>query len=505
MIVELPWQQPALPALPLWTVDLWQRLQREVGGTIGFHGLAGWTGQDAILAEAWQHAVPGAQNVAAVFGVDPDWGLAAASLRDGGSFLWLRQDPLPDPAAWRHEVETVFGGTAHLVETALDGGWHAAFGWRGEILPPEQTLDVLMVTYVGSTQMMGGSETQLFETLKALRGKGVRADVSFSRRLDPTAYALVHCYGIHHPDKYAWLSELPVPLVISPVFWDFTRTRGDTIFTIGILQHAESAADAVERLDDWYAGLLGLTPEGQALIPETPEKIDHMRVIVAHAAHVMPNGRREGEMLLGTLGLTDIPMTVVPNAVLPERFLGASPEPFQSAYGHRDFILCAGRLEPRKNQIMLIWALRDTDLPLVIVGRHSKRDYADLCRRWAGPNVHFIPELSPQMLASAYASARVHAMPSWVETPGLTNLEAALAGCNVVVGNRAIETEYFQDLAYVCDPGNWRSIRDAVTLAWQDTSTTRRDALRQRILTHFNWGQTAECTADVYRTVLTER
>ena len=44
---------------------------------------------------------------------------------------------------------------------------------------------------------------------------------------------------------------------------------------------------------------------------------------------------------------------------------------------------------------------------------------------WLGRLDHHDP-----LLASAYAAARVFALPSWFETPGLAALEAALAGCS---------------------------------------------------------------------------
>ncbi|MBC7542910.1 MAG: glycosyltransferase family 4 protein [Candidatus Sericytochromatia bacterium] len=491
------------PVLPDWVVPLWQRFLRLSTGRVAFFGLSGWAGQSQILSEGWQRAklTDGRMSADAVIGMGADWALAAACLQEGGSFMWLIPGAATEAADRRREVETAFAATAHLLEIALDGGWMAIIGWKGDRLPAG-SLEVLMVSYLSALVIMGGSETQLFETLKALRGNHVRADVSLSLRLDPAAYALVHCFGVYAPDKYEQIQQLPGKLVISTIYWDFSRTRGETILTIEILKQAATAAEAVERLDDWHAGLLGLTAEGREAAEDPPEKAQKMRAIFTNAAHLLPNGRREAEMLLGALSLPDIPYTVVPNAALTERFLDASPEPFVTAFGLKDFVLCAGRIEPRKNQHMLIWALRDTGLPLVLVGRRIDADYERLCRRWAGDNVHFIPELSPQMLASAYAAARVHAMPSWVETPGIANLEAALAGCNLVVGNRAIETEYFGDLAYVCDPANWRSIRDAVTLAWQDPGTERRQALRQRILTHFTWSEPARITAEVYHQVI---
>jgi len=68
-------------------------------------------------------------------------------------------------------------------------------------------------------------------------------------------------------------------------------------------------------------------------------------------------------------------------------------------FGLRDFVLCAARIEPFKNQLMLIWALRDTDIPLVLAGKVSDSEYGALCERWAGKTVHIEEELAPDHLA----------------------------------------------------------------------------------------------------------
>ena len=94
-------------------------------------------------------------------------------------------------------------------------------------------------------------------------------------------------------------------------------------------------------------------------------------------------------------------------------------------------------MEPRKNLLGLIEGLRTTGLPLVVIGepppghegydrqcRHAGRGFV----RWLGKLEH-----EDDFLGSAYAAARVLALPSWFETPGLVALEAALAGCAVVL------------------------------------------------------------------------
>src|SRR5262249_2494755 len=133
--------------------------------------------------------------------------------------------------------------------------------------------------------------------------------------------------------------------------------------------------------------------------------------------------------------------------------------------------------------------------------------YLDLVRSCGPADLVVLPHQKPDILASAYAAARVHVLPSWSETCGLVNLEAALAGCSVVAGTLGYEVEYLGDLAYYCDPADLASIETAVRTAWDEhaRSAKRRRQLRQRILTHFTWEKAAEATFQAYCRVLSER
>ena len=133
-----------------------------------------------------------------------------------------------------------------------------------------------------------------------------------------------------------------------------------------------------------------------------------------------------------------------------------------------DFILCAASLRPRKNQLRLVRAVRD--LPLVLVGEHPgqyPQPYIEECKREAGSNAIFLDAMNQTELVSAYAAAKVHVLASYYETPGLSNLEAAIAGCNIVTTTGGCTKEYFGDLAWYCDHGDTQSIRKAVRGAYE--------------------------------------
>ncbi len=109
---------------------------------------------------------------------------------------------------------------------------------------------------------------------------------------------------------------------------------------------------------------------------------------------------------------------------------------------------------------------------------------------WLGQFDHDDP-----LLASAYAAARVFALPSWFETPGLAALEAALAGCAVVITPYGSTREYFGGLVAYARPDRPTRSAGAVRTCWDHGPDPR---LAPRVATHYLWPNVAQITAEVY-------
>ena len=90
---------------------------------------------------------------------------------------------------------------------------------------------------------------------------------------------------------------------------------------------------------------------------------------------------------------------------------GATGDAFREKFGVKDYVLSVGRLEPRKNQLLLARALRDTNIDLVCVGEPHQPEYAELVRRHGG-RVHIVGKLTHEdpLLRSAFAGARAFAV-----------------------------------------------------------------------------------------------
>jgi glycosyltransferase involved in cell wall biosynthesis len=364
-----------------------------------------------------------------------------------------------------------------------------------------------------AVNLPGGDVVQLLKTRQYLEKFGIDVDVSSEISPNLRGYDIAHLFllDIHFYENYARYKNATrqrKPVVLSPIYWNpaiytasghaqFLSVKEKMYYLLpnGIMRDVLSMISWVKpskELAYLYA---------KNMISMNFSKRKHQVELLKSCGLVLPNSKIELRLIMKDFGLDDESrFLVVPNAADGD-FQHAKSDRFESRFDARDFVLCAGRMEPRKNQLLLIRALRGTGLKLVLIGgpRKTSLGYYQKCRREADRNVLFMNWMGREDLASAYAAAKVHALPSWVETPGLVSLEAGLAGCNVVTTRVGSATEYFGEYAWYCDPSSVQSIRTAVEDAF---AAKRSEKLREHILTHFTWEKAAEKTLQAYKMVL---
>ncbi len=160
--------------------------------------------------------------------------------------------------------------------------------------------------------------------------------------------------------------------------------------------------------------------------------------------------------------------------------------------------MSAARIEIRKCQLDLIKAVKDLPYKLVIVGKPSPNSqlYYDECVKQAGDNVVFINHVDQEELVELYNVAKAHALISWMETPGLSSLEAAMMECNLLITDRGDTKFYFEDYAEYCEPGDVDSIRQGIISVM---NADYNPELKEKILSNFTWQHTAEQTLEGYK------
>jgi hypothetical protein len=365
----------------------------------------------------------------------------------------------------------------------------------------------VLLAYRGDIDTKGGAAFVMEQTGAALRALGVEVDLSYDAYPDLEGYDLVQAFNVWRPDtalaQLTYLRASGLPVVWQPFYLNWQETAWANTAVRAVL--GQEDGELRERLLDELAagrvGANGMTQYGRNEI--VPGFNTMLREMLACVDHLCVVGHREMQALSQVTRLTSKPFTVVPHGVDGSLFASADPDAFRAFSGLDDFVLCVGALDARKNQAMLAEALRETGLPLVLIGPCFEPDYRNLVlARGGGRLVHY-ERLAHPLIASAYKAASVHALPSFAEAAALANLEAAAAACPIVVSNRSSEFEYFGDLAYFCDPSDVASIREAVLLA-RERRPREQERLRelQNRALGYSWERTGQATLEAYRRTL---
>lgn len=348
----------------------------------------------------------------------------------------------------------------------------------------------------------GGDTTQVLQTRAAIERLGVSVRLDSGPSFDASGCDLVHLFHLdrlwEHLPVCRRLRRLGLPVALSTIYWpgdDFdargrvglqgllARTVGPRVYpSLRLVQRQGIHALRHGLWRGWDPRLLRFTHAARYLLDT--------------AAVVLPNGRAELAEIERRFGPVRAAV-VVPNAVDGSQF----HEPPPGEAPPREGVLCVGRLEPRKNQLSLIRAMRGLDAPLTLVGRAGRFSaaYHRRCRDEAGKGVTFLDQRSHRELRDLYWRAAVHACVSWYETPGLASMEAAACGCAIVVSTGGCTREYFGRDALYCRPDDTASIRGSLQAALE--LPPRRD-FADEFASRFTWDEAARATLDGYRAAL---
>jgi alpha-1,3-rhamnosyl/mannosyltransferase len=175
----------------------------------------------------------------------------------------------------------------------------------------------------------------------------------------------------------------------------------------------------------------------------------------------------------------------------------------------REYFLCVGTLEPRKNlrlalraHALLPEAVRQR-FPLLIVGMagwQREQFSAELRQALANGHVCLLGYLPDEHLAQLLAGARALIFPSLYEGFGLPVLEAMASGTPVVLTRASAMPEVAGDAGNYIEPDNADGLRDALIRLLDDQvhwQACREAGLQRARL--FSWQRCAQATADAYR------
>jgi glycosyltransferase involved in cell wall biosynthesis len=368
-------------------------------------------------------------------------------------------------------------------------------------LGPERVL----LAYRSDVDRVGGAGLMMDDLAEALTALGLHVDVTLDQHPDVSGYDLVHAMNIWSPDtaldQLRYLRAQDVPVAWTPIYSHWAEVAWARPAVQGIY----SLPDGDERrgyLQAFAAGNLDL-PNGMTrwrFNEIHPNFHELLRQMIDCADHMLAFSHNEMQLLAQVTRVTQLSYSIVPHGVVGDLVQAATPDAFRERLGTDEpFVLSVGTLNGHKNQLLLIEALKGTGLKLVLIGGAREPEYHELVIREGGDQLVHFDHLPRELVASAYQAAAVHAQTSFADCCAQVNLEAAIAGCPIVVSNRRSEFEYYGDLAYYCDPSDPDSIRRAVVEAFDGRrrEPARWQACSERIAEH-TWERAAQAVLAGY-------
>ncbi|MDP4148577.1 MAG: glycosyltransferase family 4 protein [Bacteroidota bacterium] len=355
---------------------------------------------------------------------------------------------------------------------------------------------IVFITRATLYKVKGGDTFQVLQTARHLEALGVEVDIRLTHeKIDYDNYDLLHFFNIIRPaDILFHIRKAHKPFVVSTMLIDYTGYDKHHRKGVAGLIFRSLSANTIE-----YVKTIARFVRGKdKLVTWSYLWEGHKRAIreiLSGASLLFSNSGLEHKRLIEEYNILTECITI-PNGLDTDLFVYDDKVEKDSR-----LILCVARIEGIKNQMNLIRALNNTSYRLLIIGAHAPNQYAYYreCRRMAGPNVEFIGHLPQNELVQYYQRAKVHILPSWFETCGLSSLEAGAMGCNIVVTDKGYTKEYYEDFAFYCDPGHPHSILNAVDRA---ARAGYSPDLRDKILSNYTWRQAAARIAAAYDQLL---
>ncbi len=349
-------------------------------------------------------------------------------------------------------------------------------------------MKILFYSNNSGFQAPGGGEILLSKTREFLMKKGVEVKLFDQWNDKLQDYDLLHNFGLSNNcyDIINSAYNKKIPIVITPIYsWP----------SVGVAIKSGINFKHKMKLSAY------------ALTHNMPyiNKFTYAGKMLNMATTIINDSKAEMNVMNKSYKIDKNKYRVISYAV-DKRFYNADAKEFTERYNLHDFILYCGRIEPRKNVLKLIRIVNKLKYPLVIIGRKNYQEgdsYYKLCMKTIKGNkkIHLLDRFDhdSSMLASAYAAAKIVALPSWLENPGLSVLEGGLAGANVLVTARGSAKEYFANHAFYVNPFDEKDIEKKIILAYNKEKDNK---LAVHIKKNFIWEAVTDKIIECYKDII---
>ena len=361
----------------------------------------------------------------------------------------------------------------------------------------------------------GGDKVQIENTARELRALGADVEIKTDEDFIPQNYDIIHLFQLDWtPETYLYAQkahDAGKPIILSPIHHSIKEVkRFDDEYVFDFRRLSKILFSNQFHRDTFKNVYRSLTD---------PKKIKPTFISIARgfqkmqkevlemSEKVLVQTDLETKDLEETFGVK-INTVKVPNGVSRNFIEQDAGDEKRNPLNLSDYIICVGRIEPRKNQLNVIAAVEKLrsetgeDLQLVLIGVSGGLKHFEFGKmfnqkvienKW----IHHIEKVPYEEMPAYYRNAKVGVSASWFETTGLTSLEALFCGANAVAaGDRA--KEYLKDYASYCDPGSVDSIAEAIKAQLK----APRPQIEVEMRKEYTWEKAAAKTLEVYQEVL---
>ncbi len=277
-----------------------------------------------------------------------------------------------------------------------------------------------------------------------------------------------------------------------------------------------------------YHGLTGEIPTGLTIpsivtihdlifmrFPKLYTKIDRWiytrkaKYAVENADHIIAISEQTKKDIIDFFKISPTKITVIMqgcNPIFKKSFTKSFLKEVQKKYAlPPQFILNVGTIEERKNALLILKAINNTNYHLVLVGRPT--DYKKILLEYIATQnltsqVHFLENLTPEELAGIYQLATVFCYPSIFEGFGIPIIEALFSKIPVIASKGSSLVEVGGDAIIYIDPKDSKTLKEKIILLYEET--TYREKLIEKgneHLTKFDEKTIAKKYFEVYKKV----
>ncbi len=375
-------------------------------------------------------------------------------------------------------------------------------------------MKVLMLGRLGLLKGGGGDFVQIDNTAKELRKLGIEVDIKEGLNVDVKPYGIVHIFQLDwNAENYFYAKKAKKynkPIVLSPIHHSVEEVKKFDDTYVFDYRRITKYLFKKQFHRDVYKNVYRTLFDPKKFKPLVFSIIYglenlHQQVLKMSDV-VLVQTKKEAEDLIKTYGVP-VKWKLVLNGV-SEQFLNIDKFQLKNPVNFTDYILCVGRIEPRKNQLSILEAVKrlrqetGLDTHLVFIGRKTFINHIEYNLRFSHEIkkykwVSHVCSVSYKDMPSYYHFAKVGVSASWFETTGLTSLEALFCGTNAVAaGDRA--KEYLGNIVSYCEPDKIDSIKEAIKKEY----FAPRPKITEKMRKEYTWKNAAAQTLAVYEDIL---